>query len=508
MTPTSLGKLIASGLLFAACGANAEIKPGALFREGAVLQRDAIIPVWGSADPNEEIQVHFRGQSVSAKSDDQGNWSASLRPEKAGGPDALILEGKSGKVAVNNVLVGDVWLAAGQSNMAFKVNRIPAPYAPAAIAADPSLRIFTVYQQASDSPSPSVGGQWRPVDATVVPDLSAVAYFFAVGLRSRLDVPVGVIVSAVGGTSVRAWTSAEAMDSAPAAKEAHFGEWNEAMQSLPEARKKYDEALAAWTLRMQQAESGGLAFDENKPKAPLAPDSPKRPLALYNGMIHPLIPYAIRGIIWYQGESDATRLHSPHYAALMRAMIRDWRSRWANPGLPFLIVQLPVFKQEESWLHIQLAQQEVAGDPHNGLITTLDLGDETNVHPENKSPVGQRLANLALAEVYGLPIPAHAPKSSSAKSEGREVRIPFVCESGASLVCSPAEHPQGIELAGPDGKFFPAQTRVEKNDVIAFSEQVPEPATVRYTGGAISRIGVWDSNGLPAGPFLFQLKNK
>ncbi len=506
MTPSPLGKLIAFGLLFAACGANAEIKPGALFREGAVLQRDANIPVWGSADPNEEIQVRFRGQSVAAKSDGQGNWHASLRPEKAGGPDVLILEGKSGKVAVNDVLVGDVWLAAGQSNMAFKVNRMPAPYAPTAIAADPSLRIFTVPLQALDSPAPSVGGQWRPVDTTVVAESSAVAYFFAAGLRSRLDVPVGVIVAAVGGTSVRAWTSAEAMDLAPAAKEAHLGEWNEAMQKLPEAKKEYDEALATWTLRKEQAESGGLAFDEAKPKAPLAPDSPKRPMALYNGMIHPLIPYAIRGIIWYQGESDSTSLRAPHYAELMRTMIHDWRSRWAIPGLPFLIVQLPVFKHEENWLQIQLAQQDVAGDSHNGMVTTLDLGDETNVHPENKSPVGQRLVNLALAEVYGLPIPARAPMPSSAKREDREVRIPFTCESGASLVCSPAAHPQGLELAGPDGKFFPAQTRVEKSDIIAFSEQVPEPAMLRYTGGTISQIGIWDSNGLPAGPFAFQLK--
>lgn len=507
MNMTSLRKLIAFGLLLPASVVNAEIKPGALFCEGAVLQRDASIPVWGTADPGEQIQVRFRGQSVSAKSDEQGNWRAALQPEKAGGPDALVLEGKGGTVTVSNVLVGDVWLAAGQSNMAFKVKAMLAPYAPEAIAADPSLRIFTVSLQASDSPVTSVRGQWMPVDATVVPELSAVAYFFAVGLRSHLEVPVGVIVSAVGGTSVRAWSSAEAMDAAPAAKEAHLAEWNEAMMKLPELKKEHEEALAAWTLRKQQAESAGQAFDEPKPKAPLAPDSPKRPMALFNGMIHPFIPYAIRGIIWYQGETDATRLRAPHYAELLRAMIRDWRSRWANPNLPFLIVQLPVFKHEESWFHVQLAQQEVAGDSHNGMITTLDLGDETNVHPGNKSPVGERLANLALAEVYGFKFPAHAPRPSSVNCNGREVRIAFSCEPGASLVCSPEASPQGIEMAGPDGQFYPAQTRVEKNGVVAFSEQVSEPVTIRYTGGTMAQLGISDSNRLPAGPFVFQRKN-
>lgn len=494
-----LGLGVVPPLAFA--DANRPIEPSPLFSDGAVLQRDRAIPMWGAAAPQAKVEVSFRKQSVSTVADAAGHWTVTLQPEAAGGPDALTFTTEKGAVTVPDVMVGEVWLAAGQSNMFFKVKSMKAPFAPQPAPRNTSVRFFSLAQKAVDQPTKGIHGKWQIADEQNSPEMSAVGYFFANELQAKLGVPVGIVISAVGGTSVGAWSSAEGLASEPEASAGLLAEWKTALEAYPEARKTFENALTAWETRRTQAEAAGRMFDENKPRSPLGPESPKRPMALFNGMINPLVPYAIRGILWYQGESDTTAARAPRYAKLLEALIRDWRNRWTQPDLPFLIVQLPAFEQDEDWVTVQRAQREVAEQTGSLLMTTLDLGEEKNVHPSNKAPVGERLARLALADVYGQRISARPPRVKSWRREGNEMAVSIVCDAGATLVLKPPGNPQGFEVAGPDGEFFPATTRVEGNQIFAFAKEVPSPAKIRYAAKAWPALGVFDSEGLPLGPF-------
>lgn len=473
------------------------LKAAPLFSDGAVLQRDQPIPIWGEAKPGAELQIKFRAQSVRTKADAEGKWATNLEAEAAGGPDALTIETPGNSLTVNDVLVGEVWLAAGQSNMLFKVNAMRPQQTPVEIPADPKFRIYRVPQNPSDTPLPTMAGGWRALS----PEASAVAYYFGRQLRETLDVPVGIVTSAVGGTPIGAWISKPGASTIPVEQGAFEAEWNESMAKYPASRKTYEEALAAWEQKKKDTEAAGSAFSEARPKEPLGPDSPKRPYGLFNGMIHPLAPYAIRGILWYQGESDTRRERAVKYAAMLRALISDWRGRWHDPKLPFLIIQLPTYEQDIDWVTIREAQQTVARDPGNGLVVTMDVGEEKNVHPVNKEPVGRRAGNLALADIYGRKVPAHSPTARSAKRESESVRIAFNLEEGASLACRPESEPPGLELAGADGTFFPALVRREQNSLLVSSDRVPDPVRVRYAWSGWTPVSIFDSNGLPAPQF-------
>lgn len=468
-------------------------QPGALFGNGAVLQRDKPIPVWGTAEPGTEIRVKFRAQSATAHTDAEGKWSVKLKPETAGGPDPLTIEGKDASCTVKDVLVGEVWLASGQSNMVFTLKANPVP-------ADPALRVFNVPQRPADAPAQSMGGKW----SAVTPYTSAVAYFFGRKLREQLKIPVGVVISSVGGTAISSWISEEGAGSVPAVRTKLVTEWQAYVAGYPAAQKTYEESLAAWNEHKKQAESAGMTFKERKPEAPIPPNTPRRPFCLFNGMIHPVAPYALRGVLWYQGESDSASERAPVYESMLRAMIDDWRTRWAQPELPFLIVQLPIF-HEDNWVLIRAAQEAVSREPGNGMIVTLDVGEKTNIHPVNKQPVGERLANLAAADVYGLKIPAHSPAPGTAKLENGAVRIAFACDDGASLVCKSEGASSGVELAGADGHFFPAQARTEENSLLVSCPEVPKPEQVRYAWAGAPAVTIFDSNGLPTSPFLLKV---
>jgi sialate O-acetylesterase len=484
---------------------NRPVEPSALFSNGVVLQRDRPIVLWGTATQGTKVDVKFRQQSASAVTNESGRWTVTLRPEKAGGPDVLTFETAKGHVTVNDVMVGEVWLAAGQSNMFFKIKSMKPPFAPEPATGNPGVRFFSVAQRAVDQPDTGLRGSWQIADAQNAPEMSAVAYFFASELQAKLNVPVGIVVSAVGGTSVSAWSSAESLASEPDASSGLLADWKTTLANYPETLKTFEGTFAAWDARRKQAEAAGQPFEENKPRAPLGPDSPKRPMALYNGMVHPLIPLTFRGVLWYQGESDATRQRAQVYATLLPAMIRDWRARWGQPDLPFLIVQLPAFKQDEDWGTIQRAQQEVASGAGNGMITTLDLGVENNVHPHNKKPVGLRLANLALADVYGWQIPAHPPRAISVHRDKQEIVLTLACDDGITLVLKPPGSPQGFEVAGADGVYFPATTKAEGNQILASAKEVAEPVSIRYAGESWPVLGVFDSLGLPLGPLVMQV---
>jgi sialate O-acetylesterase len=493
--------LLSFALRPALADANRPIEPSPLFSAGVVLQRDKPIPVWGVAVPEAKVEVRFREQSVSTVSDQTGRWIVTLQPEAAGGPDVLTFITEKGLIAVPDVMVGEVWLAAGQSNMFFKIKSMKPPFVPKHPTGNASVRFFSLSQRASDQPEAGVQGSWRIADEQNAKEMSAVGFFFANELQAKLGVPVGIVISSVGGTSIGAWSSAEGLASEPEADGGLLAEWKSTMEAYPEAQKTYESSLAAWETRRKEAEAAGAAFEQPKPKPPLGPDSFKRPMALFNGMINPLIPCAIRGVLWYQGESDATKVRAPRYGKLLRALIRDWRSRWGQPDLPFFIVQLPAFEQDEDWVAVQRAQQEAAEKMGSFLVTTLDLGEEKDVHPSNKAPVGVRLAKQALVEVYGEKMPAHPPRVSAVRREAREVLVTIGCDSGATLVFKEQDSPRGFEIAGPDGVFHPAVTRVDGSTIVASASEVESPTQIRYAGKAWPELGVFDSEGLPLGPF-------
>ena len=477
-----------------------------LFSEGAVLQREKPVPVWGTAGAGEEVTVKFREQSVTGKASAEGVWQVTLKPEKAGGPDVLTVSGTGGTREVKDVLVGEVWLASGQSNMALQLKRVVAPYAPETIPADPMLRQFGVNQNPNDAPQTEVKGRWVAVTPETAQNMSAVGYFFGTKLRQELGVPVGIILSAVAGTPASSWTSEPGLKKAPAVYDQYVGEQQAAVAKYPEAKAKYDADLAAYNERKKAAEAAGTKFEEKAPKAPGGPDSFKRPFCLFNGMIHPLIPYGIRGVLWYQGEQDSANRRAVVYHDLLRAMIADWRGRWGEEKLPFIIVQLPGFQQDNGWVYLQLAQAQVGEDAGNSLAVTVDLGTKEDVHPLNKKPVGDRVANLALADVYGKKVAAHAPKPGAVTKEGGALKVAFVTDEGVTLVATPEGAPQGFEIAGEDGVFVPAVAKLEGNAVILTSEKVSAPVKVRYAFASWPTLGVFDSNGLPSGPFAVEAK--
>jgi sialate O-acetylesterase len=467
------------------------------FSDGAVLQRGQLIPVWGSAAPGAELKISFRGQSVAAKADAAGKWRADLQAETAGGPDVLSVEGAGTKLEVKDVLVGEVWLASGQSNMAFQMkSQVPA-WDFAGIPADPQFRVLRMGVVPADQPAATGKGKWTPLG----PDCSAVGWFFAKELREKLGVPVGIITAAAGGTAIHSWISEEGAAAIPAERDQVVKEWAKVVADFPGLQAKYEAKLADWKARKAQAEAAGTAFVEKEPRGPTEPDGPKRPFCLYNGLIHPVAPYGLRGFLWYQGEADAKTERAPRYAAMLRAMAKDWRGRWSSPDLPFYIVQLPGFEQDIDWVLVRAAQQEVAGEPGNGLAVTLDVGTETDVHPKDKTLVGKRLAGLALAEVYGQKVPAHSPIAKSAKRDGAAVRLNLALDEGAQLELRPADAPGGFELGGADGTFHPAQARIEGGALLVSAKEVPEPAHVRYAWTAWPVVSLYDSHGLPAAPF-------
>lgn len=475
-------------------------RPAALFGNGAVLQQGKPIPVWGTAGPGDSIRVKFRSQSATTRADASGKWAVELKPEKAGGSDPLIVEGPGGSFTAKEVQVGEVWLASGQSNMVFTLQWMKT-LMPTLAPLDPQLRVFNVNSKGAEAPAETVNGTWGGFTQYN----SAVAYFFGKELHKQLNVPVGIITSAVGGTSIRSWIGDEAAKNVPEQREAFIKEWQEGVAQYPAKLESYQAALASWTERKSAAEASGAAFRERKPMQPTPPIADRSPFGLFNGKIHPLAPYALSGVIWYQGESDSDAKSAPYYAPVLRAMIQDWRTLWKQPHLPFLIVQLPCFHMD--WAAIRAAQEEVARDPYNGRVVTLDVGESGNIHPLQKEPVGMRLAHLALADVYGKKIPAHSPAPLSAKREGSAVRVAFACDEGASLVYKGTEA-SGAEVAGADGKFFAAQARAEQNSLVFSAPEVSDPEEVRYAWKGDPAVTIFDSNGLPAPPFLLKVGAK
>ncbi len=502
MTPASR-RLLALLCLAAPAALLADVAPAPLFRDGAVLQRGKPVPVWGTADAGERVTVSFAGQTKSATADASGRWSVTLDALPANAtPATLTIAGKN-TITLSDVLVGEVWLASGQSNMEWSINNTYDKAIDVAGSANPLIRHIKVKRVVADTPSTTATfdrNGWETASPSTTGNFSAVAYHFARDLHAVLGVPVGIVNSSWGGTRAEAWTDPDTFANTPSL--AYVAEdWQKTLASYPERKAKFDADVAAWEQRKAAAEAAGQSFTERRPNAPSGPGHQATPSGLYNAMIHPLAPYALRGAIWYQGESNVGR--AAQYHELFSSMITGWRAKFGQGDFPFYWVQLANFAggnpDSPAWAFLREAQTKTLALPATGQAVIIDIGDVRDIHPRNKKDVGRRLARLALARDYGVKMADSGPVLASAEREGAGFRVSFTEVHGGLI--APLNQLSGFELAGEDKVFHPAEAKIEKATVLVTSPAVPEPVAVRYAWRNAPVAGLFNTDGLPAVPF-------
>jgi sialate O-acetylesterase len=472
-----------------AAAAPASVRLAGVFGDHMVLQRGVRLPVWGSADPGEEIAVSVAGRSASTTAGGDGRWRAELDPiaDASSAPLEMTIRGNN-TITLHDVLVGEVWLASGQSNMEYSLKGALNARQEVPRANHPQIRLADVGNHALLEPARDRELKWVACTPESASHFSAVAYFFARDLQEALHEPVGIIGAYVSGTTAQAWTPAEALRSS----------W----------------VLAKYAAALSAAEaSDKSAAGATRP----AKISAAVPSSLYNGMIAPLIPCRITGVIWYQGESNVNDQEA--YRTLFPAMISGWRKAWGEGDFPFIFVQLPGFGRRwlpdkgASWALMREAQTLALKLPNTAMAVTLDLVPKRALlHPKNKSGVGARLALAARGLAYGQDVADRSPSLDSFKIEGGKVRIRFRDAGGGMIAGTPPEenlHPSttrpekilGFTIAGADRKFVPAEAKAQADSVLVWNDQVPAPAAVRYGWKNNPDVNLYSEDGLPAAPF-------
>jgi sialate O-acetylesterase len=653
MQQTFVRLLLPVILLSVSIAANADVRLPAVISDNMVLQQQAKVRIWGSANPGERVTVTLQQKSSSTVADKQGHWETWLDTGKAGGPFELTVKGDN-LLTIKNVLIGEVWLCSGQSNMEWPLINTVGGADTVAQATYPEIRLFTVEKHTANAPLADVEGHWVITTPDEAAHFSAVGYFFGRELYQQLKVPVGLIHSSWGGTPAEAWTSHEAMLSSPELKPI-LDRYESSLSAAPQAKEAYARALAEWEEKNlyidsgnkgealgyadpsftttdwprmelpQQIETAGLLIDgaiwfrkvldlpqswagkelvlnlppiddhdvtyfngtkigsigretpnsymvprkyvvpaslvhrgrnviavrvfdsageggfsrggamsigpagavesevislrgvwDYKVELALEPKHPdwgtrpeavgagnqNNPSVLYNAMIAPLVPFAIRGVIWYQGESNAGRAYQ--YRTLFPIMIRDWRRAWGS-ALPFYFVQLANWHaskaepDESDWAELREAQLMTLREPQTGMAVIIDVGDAIELHPRNKLDVGRRLAQWALAGAYGQKIVPSGPLFDRYTIEGDKVRVHFKYSGGLKTIDSGPV--KGFAIAGDDRRFVWADARIEGDTVVVSSPKVSKPVAVRYGWADNPIVNLYNRAGLPASPF-------
>ena len=462
-----------------------------------VVQRDLPVHLWGIASPAEQVTVTFRGETRTAKAGDLGRWSLYLSPGKAGGPFQLTVRGSvapAAPITLDDVLVGDVWVASGQSNMEFEMRQAATAEQDLPTAANPQIRLLLEKRRASDYPQDDLQTeQWVASTPDTAKNFSAVAWYFAREIQAREHVAVGVIDATWGGTVAEAWTRLAAL-----------GE-DASLAPLFVSRGKMTELEPEKILRqtrLQAEHDAAIAQGKPAPPVPWHPDLASwSPAELWNGMIAPLTPLPIRGVIWYQGESNSALERAPLYNRIFRTLIEDWRRQWGVGDFPFLYVQISDFKSGpgEDWALLREQQVRTLELRNTAMAVTIDIGNPDNVHPTDKVDVGLRLARAARALTYGEALEYSGPIYRQATPEGDSaLRVWF--DHGVGLTAKGGTV-TGLEAAGADGHFFPATGKIEGNTIVVSSVSVAAPVYVRYGWANSPHCNLFNSDGLPASPF-------
>ncbi|MCU0792084.1 MAG: sialate O-acetylesterase [Opitutaceae bacterium] len=488
--------------LAAAQFATADVVPSALFQNSAVLQRDKPVPVWGTADAGEKVTVSFAGQTKSTTTGADGRWSVTLDPLPASSTPASLTIAGNNTITLSDIVVGEVWIASGQSNMEWVINNTHDADVEKLTARYPLIRQIKVAKTPSDTPATTFKGEWQKASPETLGNFTAVGYHFAKDIHLALDVPVGIVNSSWGGTPVEAWMSPAALASDPAFAVVQK-RWAEVVANYPEAKAKHDAALAAWEAEKAAAAAAGKPFNKQAPRAPQGgPGSSHAPSVLHNGMIAPLLPAALRGAIWYQGESNAGRYQEYH--ALFSAMISGWRGDFGQGDFPFFWAQLAAFRATEKeptqWAFLREAQTRTLALPATGQAVIIDsaIGDFSDIHPRDKAPVGRRLARLALVRTYGLKglIDSGPEFVSSEPAAAGALKLTF-----NRKVRQAAPEVTGFEVAGEDRVFHPAAAKIEGKVVVVSSPAVTAPVAVRYAWKNYPDAWMQDDLGMPVPPF-------
>lgn len=465
--------------------ATTEEKPflSPLFSDNMVLQRDIADPIWGWTTPGEEVKITLEGKTITAKAGDDGKWMAKIPAHKAGGNYSLAIMGAQ-KVVLSNVTFGDVWLCSGQSNMEWGVKLANNPDAEIAAANYPNLRLFTVAKRVAYAPvtgilkdTQNLFGVWSPTTPETISKgggmgFSAVAYFFGRELQKETGVPIGLIHSSWGGTIAEAWVSSGSL-----------------------------QAMTDFQTAITQVEI--TAKDANaKPNL----GNPNVVTVLNNGMINPLVPFAIKGAIWYQGESNAGR--AAQYQMLLPTLIADWRKQFGVGDFPFYIVQLANFMARDTepkndpWPNLREAQTLTAKNVKNsGLALAIDIGDEKDIHPKNKQEVGRRLALNALAKTYKKKTVFSGPTYRSMEKRGSSIRLKFDNARDGLMTADGSGKVMGFAIAGEDRKFYFADAVIEGDSIVVSSDKVSNPVAVRYAWANNPVTNLYNKANLPAVPF-------
>jgi sialate O-acetylesterase len=521
-----------------------------VFGDHMVIQRDTKVPVWGTGSPGGKVTVQFAGQSKTAVVEATGRWRLDIGPYSASSePRDILVNSGDNTLRITDVLVGEVWLASGQSNMGSPVNSLTDAADVLKKAQDQELRFFMVTRKTASEPQSDLKGKWEISSPEAAKNFSAVAYFFASEIRKNQKCPVAVLQAPWGGTSIETWISLEGLKmNPPEAK--MLQQWDKAVEQYlkikenPQFVADYEKDLKLWQLEVAPAYNAAMkeynkAISEGKPvnkrpqpsrpepnnPDPMGMPSPSRrpgtPTVNFNGMIAPLVPFAIRGVIWYQGENNGSA--GLEYRTLMPRLIEDWRNQWKQPGaaknFPFLYVQLPSCGidsepvAEKGWPFLREAQLMALRVTKTGMAVTIDIGDPKNVHPADKIDVGQRLALIARKVAYGENIVASGPiYKGFVVKQGGKVEIRF-SETGSGLTIGqspwyapgvepfPKDKLIGFFIAGNDKKWVEANARIEGQNVIVSSPEVPVPVAVRYGWASSPRCNLYNMEGLPASPF-------
>jgi len=485
-----LGTLLLS---LAAGGAEASVSLPAVLGEHMVVQRGVPFHVWGRATPGEAVSVEFRGESRSTAADDLGRWSLYLPSSPAGGPFNLTVSA-SNTVRIDDVWVGDVWLAAGQSNMEWPLDAAEGGADEIARAGHPEVRFLRATKVTSRFPVEDVATEgWKVSTPETAGKFSAVAWFFVRHLREHHEVPVGVIDASWGGAPLSAFTPLTTLAGDPALQPAilHWSRMADrhttTLLEIEKEKRDRETAVAAGREPPLPVWRPGLEAWS--------------PAGIYNAMIAPLTPHAIRGAIWYQGESDASPERAPVYARLFEETIRSWRRAWGLGDFPFLYVQLANWTAGpgNAWPELREAQAQTLSAANTGMAVTIDVGNPTDIHPRDKKTVGTRLALAARALSYGEDLVYAGPLFRQATPQGSAMRVYF--DHAEGLTTRGGGPVAGFEVAGENGRYVPADARIEGSTVVVFSSEVKSPRNVRYGWADNPTVSLYNGAGLPASPF-------
>lgn len=494
--------LFLSLIFISGTAALSDVNMPGIFGDNMVLQRGMEAPVWGTAETNEIVTVTIDSLQYQTTAGIDGHWMVRLAAMEAGGPYEMTVSGNN-TITFTNVLVGEVWVCSGQSNMAWPIDRVQNIEDDVASADYPDIRMITIDRVSKETPQTEFSGRkpvWIPCSPDTVGKFSAVAFFFGRELHRELKVPVGLIHSSWGGAVAEAWTGIETLRSHPELRPI-VDNLDSLIITYPQAKALFEEKAEAW----QKAREDSLPLPP-MPLPPRAPGERDYPSGLFNAMIAPMIPYGIAGVIWYQGESNSVRARQ--YRTLFPAMISDWRRAWKQGDFPFLFVQLanwendtiPVEGTWGSWPELREAQLMTLSLPNTGMAVTIDIGDSTNIHPNNKWDVGHRLALNALQTAYGRHIVKSGPIFTAMFRDGGSIKLRFR-HIASGLVAGNMEPLKGFTTAGVDRVFHKADARIEGNEVIVSSEEAIQPVAVRYAWDDNPECNLYNSAGLPASPF-------